>query len=294
MVSDINTPRPPDEAKMDTAQVRDAMAREASSARDEAQKANNTVADEASRFASSAREKAYEGVESSKAYAASSLNDFTAAIKKASDELGERDQSMAANLVREAASGLEQVSDAIEGKSVQELTRSVAGFARRQPAAFLIGAALAGVAIGRFAKASSEHSESDYATSGSIGGEAYGAGSYDRDRSNSYGSGSSTSGSTYGDSSTSSYRPSEAGSTSTSGTARGSAGTSSAFSSSGGSSAGSTNATKPPVGAGTPSPEEMGETARPGSISSPGTASSSTTPASPGSSTLSKGGNNES
>lgn len=285
MVPDINAPRLPDEGKADTDRVRDAVSREASSARDEAQKVKSTVADEASRLASSAREMAYEGVESGKAYAAGSLNDFTAAIKKASEELGERDQSMAANLVREAASGLEQVSGAIEGKSVQELTRSVAGFARRQPAAFLIGAALAGVALGRFAKASSEHSEGDYATSGSLGREGSGTGSYDRDR---------TAG--YAGSSASSYRPATAsGATSTTGIASGGCATSSsAFSSPGGSTAGSTYATKPMVGSGTPSSEKMGETVRPGSVSSPGTASSASTPASSGSRTPTKGGSNES
>lgn len=289
MVSDINASRPPDEAKANTAQVRDSLAREASSAHDEAQKAKNTVADEATRLASSAREKAYEGVESGKNYAAGSLTDFTAAIKKASDELGERDQSMAANLVREAASGLEQVSVAIEGKSVQQLTRSVADFARRQPAAFLIGAALAGVAIGRFAKASSEHSESDYATSGSTARESYGAGSYNRDRSSSYGGGSTTSGATYGVSTTSDDRPSGAGSTSTSGTAT----AESDASSSSGSSAGSTYAG--PLGeSGTPSREKVGETTRPDSVSSPGAPPTPMPPTSQGSSTLSKGGNNES
>lgn len=161
MVSDINTPRPPDEARRDGERVRDAAARESASVREEAGRAGESLKDGASRFASSAREKAYEQAESGKDFAASNLDDFTAAIRKASDELGERDQSMAANLVREAASGLEQVSGAIQGKSVQELTRSVAGFARRQPAAFLIGAALAGVALGRFARASSDHDQNE-------------------------------------------------------------------------------------------------------------------------------------
>lgn len=136
--------------------------REARSARDEAAGAAGTIRDEASKLVSGARQKAEEQVEQGKSAAASSLEDFTAAIRKASDELGERDQSMAANLVREAASGLEQASEALKGQSLQDLTRSVAGFARRQPAAFLIGATLAGVALGRFARASSDHADADH------------------------------------------------------------------------------------------------------------------------------------
>lgn len=141
--------------------------REAQSARTEASHAAGTIRDEASKLVSGARQKAEEQVEHGKSAAASSLEDFTAAIRKASDELGERDQSMAANLVREAASGLEQASEALKGQSLQELTRSVAGFARRQPAAFLIGAALAGVALGRFARASGDHADREHLRGGS-------------------------------------------------------------------------------------------------------------------------------
>lgn len=181
MVSETQTTRPPDGSNNDTAdRVRAAATREADSAREEASRAGQSVRSEASRLASGAKQKAMEQAEAGKSIAAENLNDFTAAVRKASEELGERDQSMAANLVREAASGLEQVAGAIQGKSVQELTRSVAGFARRQPAAFLIGAALAGVALGRFARASSEHDRDD---------DGYGSPSRDRYRASSDGYG---------------------------------------------------------------------------------------------------------
>lgn len=111
---------------------------------------------------SGVRQKAEEQADETISVAASSLEDFTAAIRKASDELGERDQSMAANLLRQAATGLEDASAAIQGKSLSEITHSLTHFARRQPAAFLIGAALAGVALGRFARASSDHSDAEH------------------------------------------------------------------------------------------------------------------------------------
>jgi len=188
--------RPPVEAKDDANRLKDAATREAASARDEAARAGSTLKDEASRLAAGAKEKAYESVEEGKSIATGSLNDFTAAIRKASDELGERDQSMAANLVREAASGLESVSNAIEGKSIQEIASSVAGFARRQPTAFFIGAALAGIALGRFARASGEHESHDYAASN---GSSYGNGSRNR------GGVNSGQGSSYGTSSSGDY-----------------------------------------------------------------------------------------
>jgi len=142
---------------------RDAAARtldrEGASAREAASQAAGSIRDQAASLASGVRESAEAKAEGGLSAAASSLDDFTAAIRKASDELGERDQSMAAQIVREAASGLEQASGALKGKSVGEVTQSLAGFARRQPAAFLVGATLAGIALGRFARASSDHSD---------------------------------------------------------------------------------------------------------------------------------------
>lgn len=139
--------------------VGDAARHEAHAARAELGKAGETVREEAAGLASNVKHKAFETAEEGKSAAASSLADFTAAIRKASDELGERDQSMAAGLARQAASGLEQAADALNGRSVQDITRSVADFARRQPTAFLLGAALAGVALGRFVRASSDHAD---------------------------------------------------------------------------------------------------------------------------------------
>lgn len=144
-------------AETDHQTLSDAARREGQSLRDTAAQAGETLRREGASLGDSVRERASASVEDGKASAASSLADFTAAIRKASDELGERDQSMAAGLARQAASGLEQAADALNGRSVQDITRSVADFARRQPTAFLLGAALAGVALGRFVRASSDH-----------------------------------------------------------------------------------------------------------------------------------------
>lgn len=270
MASDTNTPRAPDQATADGQRLRETASREASSAQQELKNASRTIENEASRLASGAKEKALESAESGKSLATGSLNDFTAAIRKASDELGERDQSMAANLVREAASGLEQVSGAVEGKSVQELVRSVAGFARRQPTAFLIGAALAGVAIGRFAKASADHDDRD-AGANARPSDAKRVGSYNRDSTSSASTGetgyrspsqgveaSARAGAGSGTS------PVDPGSTPT----RPAAGSATGAPPIGASSRSGTARTVPGARAG-------GETTRAGAVSPPGTASSS-------------------
>ena len=139
----------------------DAVGRESEAVREEARKVAGTFRDEASNLASSLKEKVEAQAKDGITVAATSLEDFTAAIRKASDELGARGQSMVASMVRQAASGLEDASSSIKGKSLGDITHSLAGFARQQPAAFLIGAVLAGVAIGRFAKASGDHSDAE-------------------------------------------------------------------------------------------------------------------------------------
>lgn len=137
--------------------VLDAVHRETSSASEQASAAAGAVKDQARQAVSTITGKAAETAETGKDFAASNLEDFAAAIRKASEELGSRDQSMISNLVRQAASGLEDASRSVKGASLQDITQSVAGFARRQPAAFLLGAGLVGIALGRFARASGEH-----------------------------------------------------------------------------------------------------------------------------------------
>ena len=86
------------------------------------------------------------------------LDAFADAVRKAADELGEHDESAAAQFVREAAGGLESLSVSLREKSVGDLVDSVSRFGRSNPTAFLGGALMAGVALGRFAQASAQRS----------------------------------------------------------------------------------------------------------------------------------------
>jgi hypothetical protein len=121
-----------------------------------------------------AKDRASRYVEGGKETVTEHLDAFAQAIKRASDELSEKDQTMAAQLVRQAAGGLENMSRSISGASFQDMVESVRSFGRRNPVALLGGAMLAGLALGRFARASSRHGEEDWRRGRSDWGGDYG------------------------------------------------------------------------------------------------------------------------
>lgn len=128
---------------------------EAKEAADEAvNEARHTVdqlSSEASRLAGDARDKAMRFAEENKGRAAEQLSGITMALSKAADELENNDQRQIAGYARDLAGGLERFSTTLRDKGIDELTRSVGGFARQQPAVFLGAAALLGFAASRFA-----------------------------------------------------------------------------------------------------------------------------------------------
>ncbi|WMS42066.1 hypothetical protein RDV64_18640 [Acuticoccus sp. MNP-M23] len=132
--------------------------REAASAKDKLNEASDEIKNQARSAVDEAQRAATNYAEDGKNVAAGSLTDFAKAVRSASDELSSRDQGMAARFVTEAADGLERVANSVSGTSVEEMAGSVTDFARRNPGPFLVGTVLAGVALGRFVKASSERS----------------------------------------------------------------------------------------------------------------------------------------
>jgi hypothetical protein len=68
---------------------------------------------------------------------------------------------MAEGLLREASGGLTRLSEAMRGRSLSDLVGQLSDFGRRNPAAFLGGAALTGFALARFGVASGRHREDD-------------------------------------------------------------------------------------------------------------------------------------
>jgi hypothetical protein len=110
----------------------------------------------ASDAASEARHEARSFAETQKDEAAGRVGGVASAIRSAAGDLDDQNQSAVADYARQAATGLDRVSDALSNRSIDDLVHTVEDFARRQPVAFLGGSVLAGFVMARFAKSSSE------------------------------------------------------------------------------------------------------------------------------------------
>jgi hypothetical protein len=169
----------------DVARARSEAGREGSAALNSLKQGARSLGDEA-------KDRAAGYVEEGREAVTEHLDAFAQAIRRASDELSEKDQTMAAQLVRQAAGGLESLSRSIGGASMGEMINSVRSIGRRNPTAFIGGAVLAGLALGRFARASSRHDDdwrgSDWDSSQNLDSGQYGSdrfrtgGGYEGDR----------------------------------------------------------------------------------------------------------------
>jgi ElaB/YqjD/DUF883 family membrane-anchored ribosome-binding protein len=137
----------------------EATAREAAAvARDRA----DELRDAARSTLSDARDAVEKRSEAAKGQAADEIERTAAGLEAAADEMeGSRLQQ---ELLREAADGLKQISRAVAGKSVGQMVEDLSEFGRRNPLAYMGGAALAGFALARFARAAAPVPETgDYA-----------------------------------------------------------------------------------------------------------------------------------
>lgn len=123
----------------------------AGTARDEGQKVVSEAVGQARNLVGEARGQLSEQAGSQQQKAASSvrsLSDELQTMASSSDQSG-----MASELVKQAASQVEQVAGWLENRDPQGLLEDVRNFARRRPGAFLLGAATAGLAAGRLTRA---------------------------------------------------------------------------------------------------------------------------------------------
>jgi len=134
--------------------------------------ASEALRQEAQSFATAAQEKARAEAQRRAQTATKTLGDFANAVRRAGDDLAEHDQSLGAQLVRQAADGLETLSRNLADKEPEDLLNAVRDFGRRNPAAFIGGAVLVGVALGRFVRASDTIGD-DADLTGEVGGAAY-------------------------------------------------------------------------------------------------------------------------
>lgn len=82
------------------------------------------------------------------------LRSLAETLRHASDEQSGKDSIQASGLIGHGAQLVEDLSRGLEGRSVNEIGQSLSGYARGNPAVFIGGCLLAGLAIGRLLTAS--------------------------------------------------------------------------------------------------------------------------------------------
>lgn len=136
----------------DTAELKKSFDQEKGAATEAWHDARDTARQKASDLAAEAKAAAYSKAEGAQRQASASLHTFAEAVRTAGEQLAEKEQGTAARLVREAAGGLEQLSNTLAQKSVEEIIHDARDFGRRNPTAFIAGTVLAGIALGRFVR----------------------------------------------------------------------------------------------------------------------------------------------
>ncbi|UOM34634.1 hypothetical protein [Acuticoccus sp. I52.16.1] len=136
--------------------TKDNIEKEAHSASEKLHEAGESVKAGAREAAAEAQRTANSYADYGKTVAAGGLSDFASAVRRASDELSERDQDIAARFVSHAATSLEDIANSVSHTSVDDVVDTMKGFARRNPAVFVGGAVLAGLAVGRFLRSSGQ------------------------------------------------------------------------------------------------------------------------------------------
>ncbi|MER8464804.1 hypothetical protein [Mesorhizobium sp. M1396] len=84
----------------------------------------------------------------------SSLAALGGALRAASDHLANNDERNASKFALDAAGGLERLSSSLKQKPFGHVLEDVQSFGRQNPGVLLAGSVLAGLALGRFIKAS--------------------------------------------------------------------------------------------------------------------------------------------
>lgn len=102
-----------------------------------------------------------------KTEAASRLETYAAAVQAAADKLREQDETSLGENAGYAADQIERFAGYLREKDTGRLLRDLRGMARQNPEWFLGGSLLAGLAIGRFLRASAgPDDDAEYSTVG--------------------------------------------------------------------------------------------------------------------------------
>ncbi len=111
----------------------------------------------------SARERIRGGIEGlvaqGKDQVAGRLGDLAGSIRHAGERLSDQQVEILARYADQAAAKVEEVTDYLRERDLDELLQDTRAFARRRPEVFLGGAFVAGLLLARFLKSSAERLE---------------------------------------------------------------------------------------------------------------------------------------
>lgn len=144
----------------------------------QAQDATSQIADQARQKSGEvmqqAQETAKNTLDQQKGRAAQSVGTVADALRHTGEHLQQNDQGSFGQVANQLADRLEQFSNDLQNKSVDEMIDGVENFARQDPQLFLGGAVVLGLLAARFLKASGERRNQRY-----YGGQGrYGSGNY--------------------------------------------------------------------------------------------------------------------
>src|SRR5690606_24855498 len=146
----------PEAAKVEPQSATDTAHREGQHLGERAREKADELRRQAEQQAHGMRERALSAVDQQKDVAAQRIEGVAQALRSVSDQLRERGQPTIAEYSRHLAEGLESMAGSLSRRNIDDLVGGIENFARQRPIAFVGGAMVAGFAIARFMKSSSE------------------------------------------------------------------------------------------------------------------------------------------
>jgi hypothetical protein len=146
---------PTQEASRQRAATGDGYAQSSESLKERLGSLSESAMSHAAKAAKPVQEKARQVAKEQKGVLADGVDGFAAAIDTAAQDVSAQSPATG-DMLRLAAGSIKEASQSLRDKDIDEITGAVGRFARNRPVALFAGAVVAGVALSRFLKTSSE------------------------------------------------------------------------------------------------------------------------------------------
>ncbi len=137
-----------------TSNMREDLNREVSEAKSALGQAQDKARDTAEGLAAEVKAAAVDKTQQAQKSIAGSLQGFGDALRAAGDQLKEKDQGQAAQMINSAAGSIDGIANSLKDKPFSDVVGEVRRFGQSNPTALIAGSVLAGLALGRFLKSS--------------------------------------------------------------------------------------------------------------------------------------------